>query len=341
MQLKILLFPYLVLPGVKVNTLLVRGILLSAVLDAPARCMFQEFIQFNGAMGCPCCLAPGETVRTLRGGHARTYPYNASTPSGHYQLRTHDSKKLADLAEQRGQPVNGVKGHSWFLHVPKFDIIDSVALDYMHGLVLGVMKMLMGLWFDTAHRAECFSITKLVGRVDDRITKITPPHIISRLPRCIATHLKFWKASEFRSFLLFYSIPCLLGILPDEYFQHFLLLNEASYIMLSESISNESLEKASTMVRHFCLRIEELYGKRYETSNTHSLLHYARKVRLLGPLWANSCFFYEDFNGDLGNLFHGTRNIAAQIVSTCCLQQFIPTFQQSFDIELLRRVRQV
>ena len=68
---------------------------------------------------------------------------------------------------------------------------------------------------------------------------------------------------------------------------------------------------------------------RYCSSNVHGLLHYVHKVRALGPLWANSCYYYEDFNSDLGSLFHGTRGIALQIISTVCLQQVIPKFESS------------
>ena len=65
-------FSYTPCTGVKVNAegkeLLVKGILLSAVFDSPARCLFQEFVQFNGgAMGCPFCKPPGETVGTAGG----------------------------------------------------------------------------------------------------------------------------------------------------------------------------------------------------------------------------------------------------------------------------------
>lgn len=54
-------------------------------------------------------------------------------------------------------------------------------------------------------------------------------------------------------------------------------------------------------------------GERYYTANVHMLLHFADSVRNLGPLWAHSAFPFEDTNGWLGDLFHGTRDPHKQV----------------------------
>lgn len=61
-----------------------------------------------------------------------------------------------------------------------------------------------------------------------------------------------------------------------------------------------------------CLFVE-LSGKQFQTFNVHQLLHLAEVVRDLGPLWSNSCFPFEDYNGDLRDLFHGTKNVDGQV----------------------------
>ena len=40
-------------------------------------------------------------------------------------------------------------------------------------------------------------------------------------------------------------------------------------------------------------------GERQMTANVHSLLHLPEVVRSLGPLWAHSCFPYEDAKSDI------------------------------------------
>ena len=99
---------------------------------------------------------------------------------------------------------------------------------------------------------------------------------------------------------------------------------QALFLLLSDSISVIDLKTANTLLKLYCLKIGQLYGARYRTSNVHSLLHYTDKVRDLGPLWCNSCFPYEDFNGDISKLFHGTRGVQTQVLSAYAINQQIP-----------------
>ena len=56
----------------------------------------------------------------------------------------------------------------------------------------------------------------------------------------------------------------------------------------------------------------------------HCLLHLEDCVKNVGPLWACSCFWFEDYNGDLRKLFHGTQKVELQIAFSVCIQQKIP-----------------
>ena len=318
---------------------LLRCILLSATLDAPARCQFQCFQQFNGYFGCPCCLSPGAHFKTGARSGTHVYPFDFdAVPHGHGPERNHNqTMDFADQASDTYQAsgkkvhVNGVKGFSWFLFCPKFDIIKGVALDYMHMVVLGVMEMLVSIWLDKGNKNELFYLGEKLKIIDSRLLQMKPPNIITRLPRSIAKELKHWKASEFRTFLLFYSIPCLYGLLPDEHFQHALLFFNSIAILLQSSIPPLDLDKAENLLRHFCLSFARLYNPRYETSNLHGLLHLVEKCRDHGQLWTTSCFWYEDFNGDIRKLFHGTQNVDFQSIFAISLQQKIPKLMPYFQ----------
>lgn len=210
------------------------------------------------------------------------------------------------------------------MFVPKFDIIRGVAIDYMHSTLLGVVKMLLTLWSDKSYKGEPWSVCSRMKEIEERYLKIGPPSCITRLPRSLIANFGHLKASELRTFLLFYCIPCLYGILPEQYFQHYILLVEAIYLLLQDSISPRDIIKASSLLKHFCIRIKELYAARYETFNVHCLLHLTERVIDLGPLWTHSCFCFEDFNGELRSLFHGTQSIEEQIVLAISVQQKIP-----------------
>ena len=58
-------------------------------------------------------------------------------------------------------------------------------------------------------------------------------------------------------------------------------------------------------------------GERYYTAHVHHLLHFADSVRNLGPLRAHSAFPFEDTNGWLCDLFHGSRDPQKQVCGYC------------------------
>lgn len=188
--------------------------------------------------------------------------------------------------------------------------------------------MLMSLWFNKVYKYESFSISDKVQQVDERLVNIKPPNFIGRLPRSI-TDLAHYKAAEFKTFMLYYSLPCLWGLLPDELFYHYMLLVQLAHTLLSNRISQEQLDQCRKMAMHFCINVSVFYGQRYMTSNVHLLLHLSDRVQDLGPLWANSCFYFEDFNGQLRNLFHGTQNIDRQIAFAVCVHQSLPKLSNS------------
>ena len=92
----------------------------------------------------------------------------------------------------------------------------------------------------------------------------------------------------FRTFLLFYAIPCLYGILPDEYLNHLASLVNGVFLLLQESITPENLRDAHRALIQFCAMFKELYGQDYETFNMHSLLHLSTKVEDLGHILVSS-----------------------------------------------------
>ena len=78
-------------------------------------------------------------------------------------------------------------------------------------------------------------------------------------------HVKYSKcnftAHEHRAWLLYYSIPVLLGILDLKYIRHLALLVEALWLLLQTSISPEDVTRADVLLIQFCRQISSLYGK--------------------------------------------------------------------------------
>ena len=47
-----------------------------------------------------------------------------------------------------------MKGRSILHNLPDFDIINNNPIDYMHCVLLGVMRTLVSLWFDSKNHKE-------------------------------------------------------------------------------------------------------------------------------------------------------------------------------------------
>ena len=198
----------------------------------------------------------------------------------------------------------------------------------MHGVLLGVQKRLLNLWFSNTHSKEEFSLYNLVSVVDQRLKNISPTLDITRLPRSISEHLKYWNANELRSVLLYYGLPVLHDLLPDKYFEHYFYFVRAIYLLLQDSISAAQLTTAEQLLEQFCRSFAKLYQERYATLNVHQLLHLVDNVKDLGPLFTHSCFSFEDKNGFILRLIHGTQFIDSQILTAVSFTQKLPELKE-------------
>lgn len=132
----------------------------------------------------------------------------------------------------------------------------------MRSVLLGVMRLLMNLWCSTEFSFKPFSIQNV--RKLTRDFKISPLYLQHDiLGQCSPTEC-FFKASEYRDLLLFYGPIVFRGILESVYYNHFLLLSEAVFILLMESISVEQVDHAEKLLWNFCSQFGDLYGERYK-----------------------------------------------------------------------------
>jgi len=80
-----------------------------------------------------------------------------------------------------------------FATLQHFDVVDGVAVDYMHGMLLGVGKQLLNLWLDSKFNGKEWYCGTLITKIDERLKSIQPPNIITRVPRSLEHHRKYWK----------------------------------------------------------------------------------------------------------------------------------------------------
>ena len=67
-----------------------------------------------------------------------------------------------------------------------------------------------------------------------------------------------------------------------------------------------TLTTAEKLLWQFCHTFSNHYQEQCETLNVHQLRHRVNNVKELGPLYTHSCFSFEDKNGFILRLIHGT-----------------------------------
>ena len=200
----------------------------------------------------------------------------------------------------------------------------------MHCAFEGCVKRLGELWFDSKFSNKRFSISDLVAVVDYRLCSIKPPHYVARRPRSIKQHFSHWKASEFKNWGLYFTLPVLQDVLYDEYLEHYKLFLLGIYMFCQEKVTDDMINLGEKCLNEFVKRYEELYGIKYMTCNVHSLKHLHLIIRRFGPLWTTSCFLLEDLNGKLKAMVRGSKSPHLQIVSNLNMYMVVYTYKNNW-----------
>ncbi|GBM15710.1 hypothetical protein AVEN_262882-1 [Araneus ventricosus] len=260
--------------------------------------------------------------RVLKGkGFFRIYPLQQPLP----EIRSFE--QCVDFAEEAsltGKAVHGVKGPTELMKLyPNFDLVQSFVPDYMHAVLLGVVRQIMSLWIQTS--SNDFSINQKSLRVlNHRILNIKFPQETTRKLRS-TNEVLFWKASEFR-ILLSVSPIILKNLISKNVYNHWLLLAHGISLLLGNEVTTNDLEEAEFVLQKFVHGAKDIYGIQEQTYNMHLLLHLPQAVKSWGPLWAHSFYIYEGALGQLKQFHHGSRGEASQILSSYAMQSILKLF---------------
>lgn len=291
------------------SVIFIKGVVLTGVCDLPAKSNCLNFTQYNGAHGCASCLCKGRSEQLGENCHTYIFPYEKN-----FLPRT-TAQCISDAYDARPDaPVRGIKGHSTLARVMP-DFINGIGIDRMHGIEGGVFKKMLILFFDGKFRGFPFSLYNFIDVINSRLKDIKQPKFIHRMPRSV-TDLIHWKTSELKMFLFYCSIPVFEGLMRIDYFDHYLRLLIATSILSANEVTEFQIQVAENLLHRFVREFETLYGIQFCSMNIHQLLHSGDYVRNLGPLWAYTCYEYENINGQFLKLIHGTCRIDTQVANS-------------------------
>ena len=208
--------------------------------------------QCNGECACHLCNLEGAAY----GQHNihRCWPFKQNP-----EKRTHEDQINFAMKATQKQAVVGVKGHSIFAKpLYPFDLVRYFAIDWMHCVYLGVVKYIITLQLSEGNKDKDFYIGSSKACLSHRLLSIKPPDIVGRLPRLL-DHLRHWKATEFKSWLLHYSVVVLCSVINPLYLFHQTLLVGGIGILCSHSIVNGNLISANNMLQDLVFLMGILY----------------------------------------------------------------------------------
>ncbi|KAK3909955.1 Centrosomal protein of 295 kDa [Frankliniella fusca] len=300
----------------------VKGIVLFGTADVPAKATFMCMKGHSGYYSCPKCLISGE--KSARTGMVMVFPHAAELilrNDENYNECVQNSVRLK--AEDRG-----VFGPSILSYMMYSSFIKGTSIDSMHCVSLGIVKQLLRLWFDSKLSNEPFSLSKFIDKANTLLRNLNLPHFVQRLPEDV-TKLHFWKASLCRNFLLYIALFTMKAIMKPEYYANFCLLVDGIALLHRSSITASDIALADEFLTQFCRDFERLYGVRHMSSNIHLLRHLATSVLECGNLCLTSCFRFEDLNGKLADLVHGTTHATKQIFKNLSVLSELPLLVSS------------
>ncbi|XP_064463261.1 uncharacterized protein LOC135378385 [Ornithodoros turicata] len=282
-------------------------------VDAPARAAVQNQVLFSGFFSCPWCVVRGEYADG-----AVRFP---SSEPGEERVPERVIRDM-ELAVECATQINGFKGPSPLINLRNYDIVWGQATEYMHSVLLGVARQLTEYILDSSNSTERFYIgspssTQILNK---RLKVIKPPHCITRLPRSLSERCH-WKANEWRNWLLYYSAPCLDGVLPQRNWSHWCLLVRAIWMLNTTVVPQQAITNSESLLKKFVDQAQRLYGSRMMTFNMHQLLHLPRSVSKLGPLWAHSAFVFESGNGRVVSCINAAKGAPHQVLERVAVMQ--------------------
>ena len=256
--------------------------MLCAACDVPAARKVCGFVGHGSTRGCSRCLTKFPTTEFKK------KPDYSNFNRESWKLRTKSKhqkwcKKYSLCNTRTGQIESewkyGIR-FSCLAKLPYFDCSRMCIVDPMHNLLLGTAKRLMKIWL----ALEILDEKKLLS-IQEVVDGFTTPIDIGRVPLKIASKFSGFTAEQWKSWVLYFSLPVLKPLLPAEHYDCWHKFVQACYIFYRRNISEEEVNSSDEAIMKFCECFLSVYGKNLLTPSIHLHGHLASFIKDFGPLF--------------------------------------------------------
>lgn len=181
---------------------------------------------------------------------------------------------------------------------PFLDMVrDFLVADALHLLHEGVMKRLIGIWINGSFSYKMKWKKQEIENINTCI------HFLNReMPSDVHRQLrsfkfiKYFKATEFRTILLYAGMVLFKDKLSQNVYTHFLKLCLAVRLCSCRMYVKENLvQLARTLYAEYCADFQTVYGNTSVVSNIHNIVHIFQDVERFGSLSDISTYPFENF----------------------------------------------
>lgn len=294
--------------GVLVEDRIVSVSFGNLLCDAPARALVLNVVSHNATFACFKCWARSFR-KNCKLPKARKVKSRPSFPVFCNDIRTdaefrskkqyHETTSLTHHRSQEKVEIELLRN---------IDIIQSSPIDYMHTILLGVVRnQLIGVWS---------VIVPLFAEKINKSLEDLNACIPDEFPRKCRGLREDWKATEYRLFLLYLGPYILKNVLSEPQYEHFITLCIAMRIMCSEeNIMLKYIRFAEKLMNEFVSNYQIIYPFEPLSYNLHMANHLpvvCREQQMNVDKF--SCFAGENFLQKLKNYYNRGPNPLKQII---------------------------
>lgn len=223
-------------------------------------------------------------------------------------------------------------------HIKPFQ---SFPTDIMHLLFLNITSNLVSLWMSTDDDLSDISFLRSKN-VLDNINYSTDKGYFGSAPedRKIRTLHEFnsFKATEWKRFVLNYSVPILIEWLPDDYMEGWFKFSQLCRLLCLWELSNQDLTKIKQLSLEFYDHFSRYYYKlrddriHFMRFIYHEVIHLADGIKNCGPLSLLAQWPMENFIGYVKNRCNAKYKFGESIMNNLKFETATKLFCQSFSI---------
>jgi len=211
-------------------------------------------------------------------------------------------------------------------------MVSQFPQDYMHLVLLGIMRKLLNTWCSGQPRRRRLSALNIT-RISDRLVRFRPcmPVEFQRKPRTLLD-IRHYKATELRTVLCYTGPIAFRDILEDDVYDNFMLLSCAMRILLSTQLNTMYGAFAGQLLRAFVEHVKVLYGEQMLTYNMHGLIHIADQAAARDTLDDISSFPFENHLFQLKRMLRKNQKTLKQLVHRILERRAFPAAAKPRDV---------